>query len=192
MAPGDLGKTLTHEHLSLDFDKFYYPTPEHLKGYVDDKQKISLGNLGVLRQYPYSSRYNITFNDDDTHTKVIEDLHLFKKWCGGNCTIVENTSHGLIRNLKFYREAAQKTGVNIIAGTGHYVDICQSASDLLRGVEELTNFYTRELLAGVDVSNAGDGSDIIKCGFIGEVGSAWPIAGEHSIFETKLFSLNCF
>lgn len=174
-----MGKTLTHEHLSLDFDKFYYASPEHLKSYVTEKEKISLGNLGILRQYPYASRYNITFNDSDTHDKVIEDLHLYKKWCDGKCTIVENTSHGIVRNLKFYREAARKTGVNIIAGTGHYVDICQTTSDLSLGLEQLTDLYTRELISGVDVSEAGDGSDIIKCGFIGEVGSTWPITGKN-------------
>lgn len=182
LKPSDLGLTLTHEHLSLDFDNFFYPSPDHLKEYVAGPT-ITLGNLGVLRQYPYASRYNLKFNDNDTHEKVIEDLHLFKNWCRGKCTIVENTSHGIIRNLRFYREAAQKTGVNVIAGTGHYVDMSQNTSDLALSLEQLTDLYTRELISGVDVSDAGDGSDIIKCGFIGEVGSGWPITGEYFVFK---------
>lgn len=179
--PSDLGRTLTHEHLSLDFHKFFYPSPNHLKEYVANK--ITLENVGVLRQYPYASRYNISFNDIDAHEKVIEDLHLYKKWCGGKCTIVENTSYGIIRDLRFYREAAKKTGVNIIAGTGHYIDMCQNTSDLALSVEKMSDLYTRELISGVDVSDAGDGSDIIKCGFIGEVGSSWPITGKYIFFR---------
>ena len=80
LAPNQMGMTLTHEHLSLLFDKFYTPSPEQFKGFVTDRKKISLDNLGVLRQYPYSSRYNIIFNDDETHEKVVEDLKLFKQW----------------------------------------------------------------------------------------------------------------
>lgn len=177
MAPGDLGRILTHEHLSLNFDKFFSDAPEHLRGYVTEKEKIWLGNVGILRQYPYSSRYNIDFCDDDTHKQVIEDLHLFKKWSGGNCTIVENTTQGIHRNLKFYREAAKQTRVNVIAGTGHYLEMTQNQSELGHSLEYLFDLYKREIETGVDVSAAQDGSDIIKCGFLGEIGSNWPISG---------------
>lgn len=167
LAPNDLGMTLTHEHLSMWFDKFYAPGPDHLKGFVTDRKKISLDNLGVLRQYPYSSRYNIQFNDDETHEKVVEDLKLFKQWCGTNCTIIENTTHGIHRDLEFYREVAKRTGVNVVAGTGHYVEASQRAADLSLSLEALSDLYTKELVAGVDVSMFQDGSDIIKCGFLG-------------------------
>lgn len=167
----------------MEFDKFYCAAPDHLQSFVTDKEKISLGNVGILRQYPYGSHYNINFRDDETHEKVIDDLHLYKKWCGGNCTIVENTTHGILRNLKFYRECAEKTGVNIIAGTGHYVEMSQSSSNLSLTMEQLTDLYARELVTGVDVSEARDGSDMIKCGFLGEIGSSWPITGRHFVEE---------
>lgn len=123
LSPSDLGRTLTHEHLSLDFHKFYFDAPEHLRGYVSETEKIKLENVGILRIYPYASRYNIAFYDQDANEKVIQDLHLYRKWCGGNCTIVENTTYGIKRDLKFYREAAKQTGVHIIAGTGHYLEV---------------------------------------------------------------------
>lgn len=165
----------------MDFHHFYFDAPEHLRGYVTEKEKISIGNLGILRQYPYASRYNIRFCDDDTKEKVIEDLHLYKKWCGGNCTIVENTTTGIVRDLKFYREAARQTGVNVIAGTGHYLEMTQKSGELLLTIEQMTELYTKEIVTGVDVSNAQDGSDIIKCGFLGEIGSNWPITGKYLI-----------
>lgn len=168
-----LGVTLTHEHLSLDFHHFYSEPPHHLRSYVTEAEKIKLENLGVLRQYPYSSRYNINFNDDETRESVAEDLILFKKWGGG--TIVENTSHGLKRDLKFYRQMALESGVNIVAGTGHYLDMTQSDSDRLMSLEAMINLYTTEMTSGVDVS--GDATDFVKCGIIGEVGSGWPHTG---------------
>lgn len=179
LVPSDLGRTLTHEHLSLDFHHFYFDAPEHLRSYLTDEQKISLGNVGVLRQYPYASRYNIQFCDDDTKEKVIEDLHLFKKWCGGNCTIVENTTTGIRRDLKFYREAARQTGVNVVAGTGHYLEMTQNSGELSLTIEQISKLYTNEIVSGVDVSTAQDGSNVIKCGFLGEIGSNWPITGRY-------------
>lgn len=170
LSPEKLGKTLTHEHLSMEFEKFFNEAPPQLREYVSDIEKIKLETLGFLRQYPYASRYNIRFCDDETHEKVISDVKLFKKFCDGNGTIVENTTYGIRRNLKFYREVAQKTGVNVIAGTGHYVTSSQNDTEITRTVESIVALYTNEVLNGVDVSDHGDGSDMIKCGFVGEVG----------------------
>lgn len=49
---------------------------------------------------------------------MINDIKLFKK-CGGG-TVVENTTHGLQRDLDLIYRVAKDTGVNIIAGTGEY------------------------------------------------------------------------
>ena len=46
----ELGRTLTHEHLALDFHKFYVPPPAQLADYFTGK--IDLGNVGFLKQYP--------------------------------------------------------------------------------------------------------------------------------------------
>lgn len=172
-SPKNLGITLTHEHLSMDFPLFYNRAPLHLEEFVTEKEKISLKNLGILRQYPYSSRYNINFRDEETHDSVLEDVKLFKKWGGG--TIVENTTCGIQRNLEFYREVAEKTGVNVIAGTGHYVVSSQTESVRSLSIEAIADTYTKDIITGVDVK--GNERDFIKCGFIGEVGSGWPLTG---------------
>jgi hypothetical protein len=65
----------------------------------------------------YSSKYNVQFNDADTHMAVLYDIELYREIGGG--AIVENTSHGLQRNLQFMKEVSQKTGVHVIAGTGN-------------------------------------------------------------------------
>lgn len=168
-----LGITLTHEHLSLDFFHFYSKPPTHLQSYVSEAEKIKLQNLGILRQYPYSSKFNINFYDKQTQEGVTADVKLFKKW--GGCTIVENTSYGLKRDLKFYRTLALETGVNIVAGTGHYVEMTQNESERLMSLESMIDLYTKEITIGIDINN--DRKEYIKCGIIGEVGSGWPLTG---------------
>lgn len=79
--PKSLGFTLTHEHFSLDFEKFYASPPVGLENYIDDK--ITLKNVGYVRQYPYSSRFNINFQDEETHHAVLKDVTNFKHSGGG-------------------------------------------------------------------------------------------------------------
>lgn len=140
---------------------------------LDEKRKIRLETVGVLRQYPYSNPYNLVAYDEDWYKNVIDDVALFKKW-GGGC-IVENTTYGIKRDLEFYKEVSEKTGVHVVAGTGHYVGAVQTPETLTMSIEKLSDLYTREIVAGVDVRD--DGKHIIKCGFIGEVGSNYPING---------------
>lgn len=63
-----------------------------------------------------SSAYNLNLNDDDAEKAVCKDVELFKEAGGG--TIVENSSHGLKRDISFMKKVSQLTGVNVIAGTG--------------------------------------------------------------------------
>ncbi|XP_055680041.1 phosphotriesterase-related protein [Lutzomyia longipalpis] len=163
-----LGFTLTHEHFALDFSPFYTEPPQPLTSFLE-QPRITLENLGYIRQYPYSSRFNLAFEDEDTRLAVEKDLAAFKRFGGG--TIVENTSHGLNRNLGLMHDLSTATGVKVIAGTGHYVAGTQTASTQAMTVEQLTDMYSKEIISGVDVNPNLN----IKCGFIGEVGSGWPL-----------------
>lgn len=129
-------------------------------------------NLGYVRQYPYSSLDNVRFYDEDARNAALKDIELYKKFGGGS--IVENSSHGLKRNLEFMVEAAKKTGVHIIAGTGHYVHNLQQEDHLKMTVEQMTDLYSKEIITGVEVEGVG----MVKCGFIGEVGSVYPLHGK--------------
>ncbi|XP_076753085.1 phosphotriesterase-related protein [Xylocopa sonorina] len=161
--PSQLGKTLTHEHLSLSFTTFYCPPPSHLKRFLDGK--IELQNVGFLKQYPYSNTYNLIYNDQCTEEAVLEDVKLYKEFGGG--TIVENSNHGLKRNVPFLKKVSERTGVNIIAGTGYYVNATQSNEGLSK--EEMYDVMLKEMTIGCE--ECPD----VKTGFIGEVGSTWPI-----------------
>lgn len=166
---------MTHEHFSLDFHKFYCEPPKPLSKFFTDgvNEKIHLKNVGFVRQYPYGSKYNINFEDDDTHRAVFEDVKQYKEFGGGS--IVENTTHGINRDLKLMYKVAQLTGVNIVAGTGHYLEMTQKPETLNMSVEEMVQLYTSEIQDGVDVQLTPTENVKVKCGFIGEVGSVYPI-----------------
>lgn len=175
IEPNQLGVTLTHEHFSLDFHKFYCEPPKQLTQFFNDgiNSKIHMKNLGFLRQYPYGSRYNINFEDCDTHHAIFDDVKLFKEF--GGTSIVENTTYGIKRNLKLLYEVAKRTGVNVISGTGHYLEMTQEPTSLTLSVEDMTKLYHDEIVNGVDIEIDSDEKVNIKCGFIGEVGSVYPI-----------------
>lgn len=169
ISPNLLGRTLTHEHVALDFEHFYKAPPADFEQEL--QQKISMATLGYVRLYPYSSRENIRFFDDEALEASRKDVLLFKKHGGG--AIVENSSYGLKRNLEFIVDLAKTTGVHFIAGTGHYIQATQDATHSHMSVEQMTDLYTRDILTGIEVNGR-----MVKCGFIGEVASVYPVQGE--------------
>lgn len=180
-----LGRVLTHEHFNLDFRTFHTAPPEQLKEFLNDK--ITLKNVGYIKQWPYSNRDNLQLHGPDVDVAIMEEMKLYKKFGGG--TVVENTSLGLKRNIPLMIKVNKELGVNVIAGTGYYVDICQASSNLNLNVEAMCGVMQKEITEGcLDYPE-------VKCGIIGEVGSSWPI----SDFERRAIiasahvhtSLNC-
>ncbi|XP_051171856.1 phosphotriesterase-related protein [Leptopilina boulardi] len=159
-----LGRTLTHEHLAIDFEKFYTSPPHQLKTFFNSE--ITIENVGFIKQYPYSSVTNLKLNNENEEA-ILQDVKLFKEHGGG--TIVENTNHGIKRNIPLMKKISQETGVHIIAGTGHYVALTQSEQSLSNSEEQIMNIIIKEMTEGCE-----EYMDV-KAGFIGEIGSTWPI-----------------
>ena len=70
MDPSDLGVTLTHEHLLLDFVK---ATELRTKDYVDKLADLDLQmkNLGKIQHYPYAGDFVFFY----THNLIILPAH---------------------------------------------------------------------------------------------------------------------
>lgn len=64
----------------MDFEHFFRQPPSQIK---DKFEQFSLSNVGFIRQYPYSSRYNLQLNDGNAKEAVLKDLCLYKKFGGG-------------------------------------------------------------------------------------------------------------
>ncbi|CAH0730025.1 unnamed protein product, partial [Brenthis ino] len=162
--PKLLGRTLTHEHMAMEFSHFYREPPTSVSEHVGSL--INLENVGYIRQYPYSNQYNLNMNDKGAKDAVEKDVLRYKK-CGGG-TIVENSTEGLQRDIGFYKEVSSRTGVHVVAGTGFYIADVQTGGVVHHSQEDMYNHMSKELLEGCESLN-------VKAGFIGEVASVWPI-----------------
>ncbi|XP_030631675.1 N-acetyltaurine hydrolase [Chanos chanos] len=162
VEPSQLGRTMTHEHLTMTFECCYFPPAPGDKMIAE--APIEMKNLHWLRQNPYSCHENLLlWQETDA---VREELLCYRRAGGG--TIVENTTTGIARNLPVLRQLAKDTDVHIIAGAGYYVDVTHSEETRKSTVEKLTDIIVSEVLHGAD------GTDI-RCGVIGEIGTSWPI-----------------
>ncbi|XP_028400603.1 phosphotriesterase-related protein-like [Dendronephthya gigantea] len=162
IAPGELQQTLTHEHVSLNFLKHLVPTSDSCQNMVNCE--FTMQNLNWIRHNPYSCKPNVLLSNKTE--AVVEDLKLYKK--AGGSTIVENTSLGLSRDVMKMKAIAEQTGVNIVCGTGYYVEKQLTDEMKALSVEQMTEKIVSEINDGIDNTN-------IKPGIIGEIGCSWPL-----------------
>ena len=132
----DLGITFTHEHLTID-----YSNCAMAPGKDSDKSKmnepITLQNLNWLRHNPYSCVANLNLAKE--REAVLSDLKLLKQ--GGGCTVVENTCIGINRDVAAMIELAKLSGLNVVCGSGYYVERTQTDSVKSSSVEEMTKVW---------------------------------------------------
>ncbi|XP_077011148.1 N-acetyltaurine hydrolase isoform X3 [Tamandua tetradactyla] len=162
VAPGQLGRTLTHEHLAMTFDCCFCPPPPGHEG--ASWGPITMENLSWIRQHPYSHRENLQLAQE--REAVREELLRLRAAGGG--TVVDVTTRGIGRDLQTLRWLAQETGVHIVSGAGFYVDTTHAPATRAMSVEQLTQLLIDEILHGADGTST-------KCGVIGEIGCSWPL-----------------
>ncbi|XP_029380388.1 N-acetyltaurine hydrolase isoform X2 [Echeneis naucrates] len=162
LDPDQLGRTMTHEHLTMSFECCYFPPAPGDEGVAGNP--FQMQHMHWLRQNPYSCHENLLLQQETS--AVRDELLAYRKAGGG--AIVENTTTGIERDLPTLRQLAKDTGVHVIAGAGYYVDCTHTEATKKMSVEKLTDIIVSEVLHGAD------GTDI-RCGVIGEIGTGWPI-----------------
>ena len=111
----DLGITLPHEHLFIDVTcLFEPPTEATVRGRAHEK--ISLENIGWIRQNYFRHYENLLLTDEDC---AIAEAGLFQR--AGGRTIVDVSPPGIGRDPLALARTARATGLNIIMATGFYV-----------------------------------------------------------------------
>ena len=128
--PDQLGRTMTHEHLTMTFECCYFPPPPGDEAVA--QAPLEMKNMFWLKQNPYSSRENLLLQQETS--AVCAELLTYRQAGGG--TIVENTTTGIDRDLPTLRRLAKDTGVHIIGGAGYYVDCTHSESTKKMTVEK--------------------------------------------------------
>ena len=160
--PGQLGKTLTHEHILFDgsWVKKWFPSVSDQAFY---EKPVSQEILGRIRHRLKENRDNGRLEDVQT---AIEEVGLFKQYGGG--TLVEASSIGIGRDPIGLARVSNATGVNIVMGASYYVNTHHPP-----GMDDLTEDDIVDLIVG-DITQGAEGTGI-RSGIIGEVGCDWPL-----------------
>jgi len=150
-----LGVVSSHEHVLLDLTAFYQELP--VPGIEDPAtQKVEMWNLGILSRDCYALKDNLLLMDEEV---AVAELSCFKK--AGGCTVVDASLPGIGRNPKALAEISQKTGLNIVMGTGFYVGQTHP-----KALDAMTD----EQIAQLMVAELTEGIDGVCAGYIGEIG----------------------
>lgn len=153
----DMGITLVHEHLFNDLssvvDEPYYPFSFHLIN-----KKVSADLQWGLRYDPYCCCDNMAKKDIDD---VIYEVNHFSQL--GGKTIVDATgSQSIGRDVQRLAEVARRTGLNIIASSGLYIEKFEGSA-LSKDIDILAQCIDDELNQGISDTR-------IRAGMIGEIG----------------------
>ena len=153
----ELGTVSPHEHVLLDLTAFYQELP--VPGIEDPAtQKVEMWNLGILSRDCYALKDNLLLMDEEVQA---EELARFRD--AGGDTVVDATLPGIGRDPEALRRISEKTGLNIIMGTGFYVGETHPAELADMTDREVADLMVRELTVGV-------GDTGICAGYIGEIG----------------------
>jgi phosphotriesterase-related protein len=158
----DLGVTLPHEHIIADLS-IYFTEPTEASGKILSHQPITLKNLYWVHCNRFNNIDNLKLCDEQL---AIEEALLYK-WSGGT-TIVELSSIGLSRDPLALARISRATGLNIVMGSGYYLE-CSHPPELAGMTEgEITEEIIRDIMIGV--GNTG-----VRAGIIGEIGCTLPL-----------------
>ena len=159
----ELGPTMTHEHLLIDFSTtFTRPTAASDLGRA--YELVSLKNLGWVRYNWNMNLDNLYLTDEET---AIHEAELYRR-VGGR-TIVEATTIGIGRDPLGLARVSTAAGIHVIMGAGYYVAATHPANMDDLDEDWLAARIVRDIAEGVD----GTG---VKAGIIGEIGCTWPLA----------------
>ncbi len=153
----ELGITTPHEHVFIDLTAFY--EERDIPGISDaSTEKVAMDKLGILNRDPYAFCDNLLLDDADVQA---DELSRFKD--AGGKTVVDATMPGIGRDVNALKKVSEKTGLNIVIGTGYYVFSTHPNEIKSMSDEDIASIMCNEIENGID------GTDI-KAGVIGEIG----------------------
>lgn len=158
IAPSALGVTLMHEHLLLDArPSWREPKEAHRKSMAH--RPVAPDMLHALRQDPFLNLDNCSLFDEDV---AVEEAARFRDV--GGTTIVDATCRGIGRDPHALQRIARRTGLNVVMGTGFYLERTHPPFVADASVDALTAVMVGDLLDGDEQTG-------VRAGYIGEIGT---------------------
>ena len=147
-----LGVTLPHEHLLLDFSVRYAPIP----GEEELHSPLAIEDRWRLTRHPAAHKMNLVGVDIENS---IREANYFR--AAGGRTIVDLTPIPLTPGPAGLRTVSARTGLNVIASTGYYIDASLPAWVRTATVQALADHLVEDIVTG--------GPEKIRRGAIGEI-----------------------
>ena len=171
-----MGVTLTHEHILNDVLSWWHPPFDdspRARALVDEK--VSMENLWELRNDPFANKDNCTMND---RALAIRELSRFV--AQGGRTVIETSADGNGRDPEGLAEVSRATGLNIIMGTGYYLDASQPSENDAKSERDIAEELIRDIVVGARGTS-------VRSGIIGEIG----VGSEFTPRERKSLAAAC-
>ncbi len=162
IEPDTLGVTLPHEHLVCD-GSAWFVEPAAATEKAMAYQPVSLENLWWIRYHWFQNMDDILLLEED---EAVEEAKRFET--SGGQSIVEMSNNGLGRDPEALVRISRATGLNVLMGSGYYLAASLPQNFDEKSEAEITDEIVRDIIEGV--GNTG-----IRAGFIGEIGSSWPL-----------------
>ena len=152
-----LGVTASHEHIFIDMRGCVEITGTEPQSFYDPFSILSRADVALD---PYAVLDNARI---DSFEDACKELAYFKEH--GGESIIDCTPDEIGRDPAALKALSQKTGINIVAGCGHYYE--RSHFPYLKDatVTELADEMRQDLLVGIK------GTDV-RAGIIGEIGTS--------------------
>lgn len=154
-VPSDqLGLTLPHEHLANDV-RPAVTAPRRAEHAFLAGARVTPELAWLLREEPYACEDHCILDVPET---IIGDLRDFARL--GGKTVIELTPPGLGRSPETLLEISRRSGVNVVMGSGWYLERFHPAGVVDRGADELASSLVREFRT----------EEGLRPGVIGEIG----------------------
>ncbi len=176
IAPSELGSTLMHEHLKIDF--LAVPAeeqPSHSLAFQPETfgagwhAPLGPSNAYEARRNSYSLKATLQMVSEEDAVAAMREYHAH-----GGRALVELTPIGVGRDPALLRRVSERTGVHVVMGTGYYVNDLHPPGLAEKSEDEIAE----AILADIHTGTAG-----IRPGIIGEIGLVWPV---HPVEERVL------
>lgn len=162
IEPGEFGITLPHEHLMSDGSGWFVePTDAFEKEMA--YHPVSVDILWWLTYHRFTNLDDLIFMDEK---EAVDEIMHFKL-AGGN-SVVEMSNIGLGRSPAALARISRATGLNIVMGSGYYIDPALPPDMDDKSEDEIVEEIVRDIDEGV-------GPKGICAGLIGEIGLSWPM-----------------
>lgn len=152
ISTAELGITLMHEHLMVEVTSWWHPPPDPALA----DAPVSAAIYGELRMDPFGNRDNCRLEDP---LAAVEEVQRFQDL--GGRTVVDVTCRGIGRNPRALQAIAQATGMNVVMGTGFYLEAAHPPEVRDMSVDAIAELIARDVVKGADG---------VRAGIIGEIG----------------------